>query len=73
MSPTAPPPHYAVQILLPQRVVIDAAVVHAQLRAWRDDVQLIGTHRASHFGFAIPTHDLPLLAHVFGKQREITG
>src|SRR5262245_26031037 len=59
------PPHYAVQILLPQRVVIDAAVVHAQLRAWRDDVQLIGTRPASHFGFAIPTHDLPLLAHVF--------
>jgi hypothetical protein len=66
MCPTTPPPpRYAVQILLPHPVVIDAAVVHAQLRAWHDDVQLITSPPASHFGFAIPTHDLPLLAHVF--------
>src|SRR5262245_36384503 len=66
MSPvTPPPPRYAVQILLPQPAVIDAAVVHGQLRAWRDDVQLIGAYHDEHFGFAIPTHDLPLLAHVF--------
>ena len=66
MCPTTPPPpRYAVQILLPQPVVIDGAVVHRQLQAWRPDVQLIGSPQASHFGFAIPTHDLPLLAHIF--------
>src|ERR1043165_8289494 len=64
--PTPPqPPRYAVQILLPQQAVLDAAVVHGQLLAWHDDVQLIASPRSSHFGFAIPTHDLPLLAHVF--------
>lgn len=62
---TPPPPRYAVQILLPQPVVVDAVVVHRQLCAWRDDVQLIGAQHGEHFGFAIPTHDLPLLAHVF--------
>jgi hypothetical protein len=62
---TPPPPRYAVQVLLPQPAVIDPAVVHGQLRAWRDDVQLIGARNGEHFGFAIPTHDLPLLAHVF--------
>jgi hypothetical protein len=58
-----------VQILLPQPAVIDATVVHDQLLAWRSDVQLIGgEHR--HFGFAIPTHDLPLLVHVFPSSPE---
>jgi hypothetical protein len=66
MSPvTPPPPRYAVQLLLPQPAVIDPAVVHAQLVAWRSDVQPIAGHVGRHFGFAIPTHDLPLLAHVF--------
>jgi len=66
MCPTAPPPpRYAVQILLPHHVVINGAVVHGQLKAWRPDVQLIGSPHASHFGFAIPTQDLPLLVHVF--------
>src|ERR1043165_3171917 len=68
--PTPPqPPRYAVQILLPQQAVLDAAVVHGQLLAWHDDVQLIASPRSSHFGFAIPTHDLPLLAHVFAPAR----
>jgi hypothetical protein len=61
---TPPPPRYAVQILLPQQAVLDPAVVHGQLLGWRDDVQLI-LPRSNHFGFAIPTQDLPLLAHVF--------
>jgi hypothetical protein len=62
------PPHYAVQILLPEPAVIDPAVVHRQLRAWREDVQLIGARQGTHFGFAIPTQDLPLLAHVFSAE-----
>lgn len=66
MSPmTPPPPRYAVQILLPEPAVIDPKVVHGQLLAWRPDVQLIGSEGGEHFGFAIPTQDLPLLAHVF--------
>lgn len=65
MSSTPQPPRYAVQLLLPQQAVLDPAVVHGQLLGWRDDVELIGAARGSHFGFAIPTHDLPLLAHVF--------
>lgn len=65
MPPAPQPPRYAVQLLLPQPAVLDSAVVHAQLLGWRDDVQRIALPRASHFGFAIPTQDLPLLAHVF--------
>lgn len=57
-------PRYAVQLLLPQQAVPDRAAVHGQLLGWRHDVELIGA-RGSHFGFAIPTQDLPLLAHVF--------
>jgi hypothetical protein len=65
MAPMAPPPRYTVQVLLPQPAVLDPAVVHGQLLAWRHDVQLIGGPHDEHFGFAIPTRDLPLLAHVF--------
>jgi hypothetical protein len=65
MSPMMPTPHYAVQVLLPAPAVIDPSVVHRQLLAWRSDVQLIGSDGGEHFGFAIPTQDLPLLAHVF--------
>ena len=65
MASMTPPPRYTVQVLLPQPAVLDPAVVHGQLLAWRDDVQLIGARHDEHFGFAIPTHDLPLLAHVF--------
>ena len=65
MAFTTPPPHYAVQVLLPQPAVLDPAVVHGQLRAWHSDVQLIGGQHGGHFGFALPTQDLPLLAHVF--------
>ncbi len=65
----AAPPRYTVQILLPELPKLDADVIHRQLVAWREDVQLIAPHFSSssgrHFGFAIPTHDLPLLAHVF--------
>src|SRR3954470_19101287 len=64
MSPTPQPPRYAVQLLLPEPVVLGSAVVHAQMLGWHNDVQLIGS-AGSHFGFAIPTQDLPLLAHVF--------
>ena len=64
MSSTPQPPRYAVQLLLPEPVVLDSAVVHTQMLAWRPDVQLIPS-AGSHFGFAIPTQDLPLLAHVF--------
>jgi hypothetical protein len=62
---TSPPPRYTVQILLPKPAVLDPEIVHRQLRAWRADVQLIGAVPGEHFGFAIPTQDLPLLAHVF--------
>jgi hypothetical protein len=65
MASLAPPPRYTVQVLLPEPAVIDPAVVHGQLTAWRSDVQLIGGVPGEHFGFAIPTQDLPLLAHVF--------
>lgn len=68
MASMTPPPHYTVQVLLPQPAVLDPAVVHGQLLAWRDDVQLIGARHGEHFGFAIPTHDLPLLAHVFAAE-----
>jgi hypothetical protein len=63
MASLPPAPRYAVQILLPEPAVLDAAVVHNQLLAWRGDVQLIGGRED--FGFAIPTQDLPLLTHVF--------
>ncbi|HEX4420800.1 MAG TPA: hypothetical protein VH165_22950 [Kofleriaceae bacterium] len=61
----SPLPRYTVQVLLPEPPAIDPAIVHGQLRAWRDDVQLISAVAGEHFGFAIPTQDLPLLAHVF--------
>src|SRR5262249_18172877 len=64
MSSTPQPPRYAVQLLLPEPVVLDPAVVHAQMRAWRDDVQLIGP-ATGHFGFATPHQALPRTAHVF--------
>jgi len=59
------PPRYAVQLLLPEPVAIDPAAVHDQLVAWRGDIQLIGSVPGEHFGFAIPTQDLPLFVHVF--------
>jgi hypothetical protein len=62
-----PPPRYTVQILLPEAAAIDPAAVHDQLLAWRSDIQLIGGRAGEHFGFAIPTQDLPLLAHVFAS------
>jgi len=65
-----PPPRYTVQLLLPEPAVIDPAVVHGQLLAWRGDVQLIGGTQGEHFGFAIPTQDLPLLAHVFAAPQD---
>jgi hypothetical protein len=65
MAPTVPPPRYAVQILLPEPAALDPAVVHRQLLGWRADIELIGGQHSDHFGFAIPTQDLPLLAHVF--------
>lgn len=75
MPTAAPPPHYTVQVLLPYDQVLVPSIIHTQLRAWRDDVQLIDQtsrrpHRMTdsgfpHFGFVIPTGDLPLLVHIF--------
>jgi hypothetical protein len=65
MASLTPPPRYTVQVLLPEPAAIDPAAVHDPLLAWRSDIQLIGGHAGEHFGFAIPTQDLPLLAHVF--------
>jgi hypothetical protein len=77
MPVATPPPHYTVQVLLPFRQYLNPNIVHAQLLAWREDVELIrgrSDHtaidetpigRLFHFGFAIPTRDLPLLVHIF--------
>ena len=65
MASITSPPRYAVQILLPEPAVLDPSVVHRQLLGWRADVERIGGQADEHFGFAIPTQDLPLLAHVF--------
>lgn len=66
-----PAPHYAVQILLPEAAILDPAVVHRQLQAWHPEVQQIGGRApGEHFGFALPTQDLPLLAHVFPASPE---
>ncbi len=58
------PPRYTVQVLLPYSQVLNPFVVHHQLRAWRADVELLGSSGTSHFGFAIPTGDLPLLVQI---------
>jgi hypothetical protein len=73
MLSAAPIPRYTVQVLLPYVQVLDPAVVHAQLQMWREDVELIGGQRPDHFGFAIPTHDLPLLVHVFHAPPDAYG
>ena len=52
---------YTVQLLLPCDVQLDGKHLHARLREWRPDVELLGSRML----FAIPTNDLPLLAHVF--------
>ncbi|MFT3699297.1 MAG: hypothetical protein QM831_39480 [Kofleriaceae bacterium] len=68
MLSTAPPPRYTVQVLLPYSQALNPNSIHRQLIAWRSDVEAIGQgkeNRYGHFGFAIPTGDLPLLAHVF--------
>lgn len=57
-------PHYAVQVLLPAQPAIDPTAVHAELAGSRSDAQLI-CPGPTQFGVAIPTDDLPLLAHVF--------
>jgi hypothetical protein len=73
MLTAAPIPRYTVQVLLPYVQALDPNVVHAQLQRWRDDVELIGATRADQFGFAIPTHDLPLLVHVFHAPPDAYG
>jgi hypothetical protein len=73
MFTAAPIPRYTVQILLPYTQALDPAVVFSQLKMWRDDVEMIGGTRPDHFGFAIPTHDLPLLAHVFQAPPDAYG
>ena len=64
---TAPtPPRYTVQVLLPYSQALSPTAIHRQLLAWRADVEPIGGHNPfGHFGFAIPTGDLPLLVHIF--------
>jgi hypothetical protein len=52
---------YTVQLLLPRAVAIDPVALHARLREWRPDVEVLGNRCL----FAIPTADLPLLVHVF--------
>jgi hypothetical protein len=60
------PPHYTVQVLLPYLQSLHPRVIHNQLLQWRPDVELIGAlDKTTHFGFAIPTGDLPLLVHIF--------
>jgi hypothetical protein len=58
------PPRYTVQVLLARAVRLDPAAIHARLRTWRDDVELIGggTEQVT---LAIPTNDLPLLVNVY--------
>jgi hypothetical protein len=66
MLSTAPPPRYTVQVLLPYSQALNPSVIHRQLLAWRSDVEPIGgSGNFGHFGFAIPTGDLPLLVHIF--------
>jgi len=66
MLSTAPPPRYTVQVLLPYSQALHPAVIHRQLLAWRSDVEPIGGQTdVGHFGFAIPTGDLPLRVHIF--------
>lgn len=55
---------YTVQVLLPRRVELDGAELHARLCEWRGDVERLGDRAL----FAIPTNDLPLLAHVFSTE-----
>lgn len=52
---------YTVQLLLPCELEVDPAALHARLREWRPDVELLGPRTL----FAIPTADLPLLVHIF--------
>ncbi len=73
MLTAAPDPRYTVQVLLPYLQALDPTVVHEQLRRWRDDVELIGGTRADHFGFAIRTHDRPLLVHVLSAPPDAYG
>lgn len=65
--PTAQtPPRYTVQVLLPYSQALSPTAIHRQLLAWRADIEPIGGHNPfGHFGFAIPTGDLPLLVHIF--------
>jgi hypothetical protein len=86
MFTAAPIPRYTVQILLPYAQALDPGVIHRQLLMWREDIESIGPHspafagsfhsrgtRPDHFGFAIPTHDLPLLVHVFHAPPDAYG
>jgi hypothetical protein len=73
MLTAAPMPRYTVQVLLPYVQALDPYVIHRQLLMWRPDVERIGGDRADHFGFAIPTHDLPLLVHVFHAAPDAYG
>jgi hypothetical protein len=64
-TPAAPAPgNYKVQVLLPFAAQLDPAAIHAHLRKWRPDIDLIGRDPQL-FGLAIPTGDvMPIFAHV---------
>lgn len=69
--PTAPPPvatdadAYRVQVLLPRAPALDATAIHARLRGWRDDLDLVASVPAM-FTLAIPAGGaLPILINVF--------
>jgi hypothetical protein len=52
---------YTVQILMAERVALDARALHDRLCEWRPDIEILGERAL----FAIPTADLPLLVHIF--------
>jgi hypothetical protein len=79
----ATPPHgavvapaagnYRVQVLLPHAPRLDPRAIHAHLRTWRADVDLIGDN-ANVFGLAIPTGEpMPIFAHVMAAPADAYG
>src|SRR4051794_28591978 len=70
--PTVPPPPvatdvdaYRVQILLPRAPALDANAIHAHLRGWRDDVDLVASVPAMFTLAILAGGALPILINVF--------
>src|SRR5215467_13791584 len=57
-------PRYTVQILIPTPTRLDAPAIHARLRSWREEVELVGAG-TDQVTLAIPTNDLPLLVNIY--------